>query len=127
MPDGPSPLDRLALEVDRRKSGAPIVRVRGELDMATAPLLQDELDTLLSESVDELALDLSEVPFCDVAALNLLLRVQAELSMHGGRLKLLGPCRSLEVMVAALGLGRLVCPTAGDRDGRAREEGAGRA
>jgi len=123
MTDSPSPCERLAVQVDRPTSASPMVRGRGELDLATAPLLQERLEPLLSERVENLVLDLRDVPFCDVTGLNVLLRAQSGLSMHGGRLTVLHPCPSLRVIIAVLGLGQRLHPVGGRSD-HAGEDGA---
>jgi anti-anti-sigma regulatory factor len=75
------------------------------------------VEGVLGEDVQRLVLDLSGVDFCDVPVLNLLLRIQSQLSSRGGDLTVLGACRPLRIMVSALGLeGRLplIPPAAGD-------------
>jgi anti-sigma B factor antagonist len=78
--------------------------VRGEIDVANVADLQRRLDETLRADVQTLVVDLSEVSFCDVGALNLLLRIQSRLAARGGRLTVLGPCPPLQIMVGALGL-----------------------
>ena len=95
----------LFVEVHRSDPAlAATVKVRGEIDLATAPALQQRLGTLLDEGVEALVLDLSAVSFCDVTGLNLLLWVQSRLWSRGGQLTVLRPCPSLRIMAAALGL-----------------------
>jgi anti-sigma B factor antagonist len=105
MPQRPDPRGRLMVEVDgpdRTRSAT--VRLRGEIDLATAPGLQRKLETVLGEGVQDLVLDLCAVRFCDVPTLNVLLRAQSRLSSRGGRLTVLGPCPPLQVMINVLGL-----------------------
>jgi anti-sigma B factor antagonist len=85
-------------------AAAVTVTLEGDVDVATAPALQRRLDTVLSEGVEDLVVDVSDVPFIDVAGLTVLLRVQYRLSLRGGRLTVLGPSRALEIMTAALGV-----------------------
>jgi anti-sigma B factor antagonist len=107
------------------ESGGPcgvLVLVHGEVDLATAPVLERRLDALIADGVGEVLVDLSDVAFCDVAALNVLLRAQAELSSHGGRLRLLSPCPSLGIMLSTLGLGdRLRVQSSAGGDGAQRD------
>jgi anti-sigma B factor antagonist len=129
-PDSPGDLmpdrtrfDQLVIDVDRRAQDAATVRAHGELDIATVPALQHELEALLGKGVQRLVLDLSGVPFCDVPALNLLVRIQCQLSSRGGYLMVLGACRPLRIMISALGLDGylpLMLPAAADR---ARKDG----
>jgi len=95
----------LVVEV-RRMPPAPAVtvEVRGDIDLATAPHLQQRLETLLAEGVEDLVLDLRDVSFCDVPGLNVLVQVHAQLASRGGQLTVLRPCRTLRIMAGVLGL-----------------------
>jgi anti-anti-sigma factor len=86
------------------------VRVAGELDAATAPRLQGELDTLLESGHRELDVDLDEVSFCDVAGLNVLLHARAAALAAGGRFSLHGNCPTLRMMLRVLRLERVFEP-----------------
>jgi anti-anti-sigma factor len=81
---------------------AALVRVSGELDLATAPRLRAQLDRLLGDGYRDLDLDLDEVEFCDVAGLNLLLRTHADAVRSGGRLVVHGSCPPLRLMLRVL-------------------------
>jgi anti-sigma B factor antagonist len=81
---------------------AALVRVSGELDLATAPRLHAELETLLREGFRDLDLDLDQVDFCDVAGLNMLLRSHAAAVTSGGRLVVYGSCPPLRLMMRVL-------------------------
>jgi anti-anti-sigma factor len=122
MPDREAPLQALLTEFDGAADGAATtVRLQGEVDLETAPALQQRLDALLDDGVQTLVLDMSGVPFCDVAALNVLLRIHARLAERGGHVVVFGATRALRIMVAALGLeGRLSlapCVVAAEHDG----------
>jgi anti-anti-sigma factor len=110
MPDRGAPLERLVVDVETAADGATAtVRLQGDLDLATAPALQHRLEALLGDAVRTLVLDMSAVPFCDVPALNVLLRIQARLAERAGHLVLLGAARSLRMMVTVLGLRSRLC------------------
>lgn len=49
------------------------IRVRGEVDLCTAPHLADVLSTTIHSPVDDVVIDLSEVTFLSVCGLNCLL------------------------------------------------------
>jgi anti-sigma B factor antagonist len=116
---------RLIIELDKDQPvGGVTVRVRGQLDLATVPVLEHRLESLLSDGVRLVVLDVGGVSFCDVPALNLLLRAQCRLWSQGGQLRVYRPCRSLRLMVAVLGLADclpLMLPTSADGAG---EDGA---
>jgi anti-sigma B factor antagonist len=133
MADNGRPPSRLIIEVRQAAElAAATVRVQGEVDLATAPALEQRLETLLREGVQSLALDLSAVPFCDVPALNMLLRVESQLRSGGGHLSVYRPCPHLRLMVTVLGLAHrlpLMPPVRPERAGEAGagEDGAGAA
>jgi anti-anti-sigma factor len=78
------------------------VRASGELDLATAPRLQAKLEALLAGGCSDLDLDLEDVTFCDVAGLNMLLRVHAAAVAAGGLLVVRGSCPPLRLMLRVL-------------------------
>jgi anti-sigma B factor antagonist len=60
------------LTVDLERSGVtPVLRVVGEVDLATAPLLRERLDEV-SPSSSTVVVDLSEVTFLDSTGLSVL-------------------------------------------------------
>lgn len=56
--------------------GTVVVRLRGELDLATAPELQRELLGILERPVSSLTLDLGELTFLDSSGLGALYRTR---------------------------------------------------
>jgi|tagenome__1003787_1003787.scaffolds.fasta_scaffold20944091_2 anti-anti-sigma factor len=86
------------------REDAAIIRVQGEVDLANGHVLERRLERLVSEGVTSVVLDLTEVPFCDVPALNLFLRLHGRLRARGGGLAVAGACPPLRIMVSTLGL-----------------------
>jgi len=72
-----------------RVNGAVVVRVDGEVDLATAPALWAALERALADG-DQLVLDLSAVTFIDSTGLSVLLRAYQVLGATG-TLKVRGP------------------------------------
>lgn len=68
-----------------------IVEVRGELDVATAPSLQDVLDQLMAEGARRVVVDLAEAPFVDSTGLGALLTAHLRMRAHRGELVLTNP------------------------------------
>lgn len=66
------------------ESDALILRVSGELDIATAAKLEAEMDAALAKSPKALYVDLSEVGFMDSTGLRLLISAQRRISESGG-------------------------------------------
>ncbi len=114
-PSRSDPPSQTSLRVDVQRGPAPSgawVRAAGEMDLATAPVLQAELDALLAGGYCHLDVDLGEVSFCDVAGLNMLLRVQAAAVAAGGHLHLHRSCPTLRTMLRVLRLERVFDPIA---------------
>jgi anti-sigma B factor antagonist len=108
------------MRVDVQRAAAPPaarVRPAGELDLATAPALQRELDTLLDGGYVELDVDLDELSFCDVAGLSVLLRARVTAVGRGGRVTLHGRCPPLLTMLHVLRLQWAFEPIAGGEPG----------
>ena len=78
-----------------------VVKVVGEIDMVTAPLLEDALCASAATSDGNLVVDLSEVPFMDSAGMNVFVRVFKILNGQDRSLTLVNPCqgvrRALEI------------------------------
>jgi anti-anti-sigma factor len=124
--DDPSAVAQgLGVSVDLLAGGRAVVRLSGELDLATAPLLEDALSMLLSAARVDIVVDAGDVTFCDCAALGVLVRTDRRLRASGGRIRLLRPCRSLRRVLAITALEDVLAdtappPWAGDFDGRGR-------
>ena len=114
-PSRSDPPAQTSLRVDVQRgpaSSGAWVRAAGEIDLATAPVLQAELDALLAGGYCHLDLDLGAVSFCDVAGLNMLLRVHAAAVAAGGHLHLHHSCPTLRTMLRVLRLERVFEPIA---------------
>lgn len=84
-----------------------VVWVRGDVDAATAPLLEDELESLLS-STRHVVLDLSHVGFVDTPGVGVIIRAVNLLRDRGQRMTLRGPAPMTQRVFETLGLTRLV-------------------
>jgi stage II sporulation protein AA (anti-sigma F factor antagonist) len=89
----PSPVLSPSLSVDVVTHGSEqaVMCVGGELDVATAMLLQHHLATQLGQGRRHLVIDLAEVPFMDSSGLNIILRAMNETRATGGSLRLAAP------------------------------------
>jgi anti-anti-sigma factor len=85
-----------------------LVRVFGELDLATVPSLENAMGPILAGGSRFVALDLRELDFIDVAGLRLALRLEGLAQLHGVRFALVrGPLRVQRVFELT-GMGRFV-------------------
>jgi anti-anti-sigma factor len=71
-----------------RGSTHTLVRLRGEIDVATAPGLRQRLFGLLKRGAGLVILDLSGVPFCDASGLGMLVGSHRHATMLGVTLRL---------------------------------------
>jgi anti-sigma B factor antagonist len=77
----------------RRAGPWPVLEVAGEIDLATAPRLQDHLLEAINDhdQPSGLIVDLTRVEFCDASGLRVLVRAHRWISQRGGRLRLICP------------------------------------
>lgn len=84
------------------RSGAVVVAVSGELDIATAPRLEDCLAHLAATGHQRLVLDTAQLGFCDASGIRVMVRARMRADERGGWLRLAaaGPrlCRLLDIL-----------------------------
>ena len=73
---------------DRQASGCTVVTIRGELDVATAPLLRSHLDSLVADGRTRLVLDLAGLEFLDATGIGVLARAMGRVRMRNGWMRL---------------------------------------
>lgn len=94
----------MELSIDVRREGDDAtVTLGGELDLSTAPDLQDALAEL-TDAPRRVVVDLSGLEFCDSTGLAALLGAHKTLSDNGGTLELLAPNPMLVNLVRITGL-----------------------
>ena len=82
MTDAPVPF-HISATVRRSQ---PTITVAGELDLATAPLLEERLDVIIGDATADVAVDLSQVTFLDSSGLNVLAAAHQRLTTSGAQL-----------------------------------------
>jgi anti-sigma B factor antagonist len=70
----------------REEDGAIVIVIGGELDLASAPRLDEEVQTALSSEAETLILDLRELAFMDSTGLSVLVRAHQAAEDAGRRL-----------------------------------------
>lgn len=88
-----------------------VVRLQGELDVATAPLLRDQLHGLSRDGVRTVAVDLAELDFIDSTGLAVLIGALKHLREHGGDLTLRSPKPSARKLFEIAGLTEIIAIT----------------
>ncbi|MEZ3177263.1 STAS domain-containing protein [Streptomyces pimonensis] len=106
-----------------------VLRVSGELDLLTSPVLRQRVHDVVAEGRHSLVLDLSEVWFCDSSGVGVLIAARRLLRSCRGGLRLILPARGaadgshVNKVLGALGVRRLFeihpdVPSAVDEDSR---------
>jgi anti-sigma B factor antagonist len=83
-----------------QEDGAAIIRVRGEIDIATCERLRDAIEPHLGPN-QTIVLDLSEVQFMDSSSLHVLEQARGTLTADGGSLILRNPSRAARMLLSA--------------------------
>lgn len=66
---------RLSFELSREDDGSPLVRLGGELDLATTDELEEALEPLISRNTRRLVVDAAGLRFADSSGIALLVRL----------------------------------------------------
>ena len=96
--------------------GVPVVAVRGEVDVATAPDLHAQLLGLAGRGTTLAVVDLTDVTFVDSTALGVLVSAAKEFRSGGGDLRLVVTEPHLAKVFTITGLDEVfaIYPTAGE-------------
>lgn len=100
----------------------PVVRVIGDADLYTAPLLEQQLRELIDEGARAITVDIADLTFIDAAGITALVRTGNDLRRSGGRMRLRSPSRNVQKVLRITGVGSLLSDdlTAVGMDGLSR-------
>jgi anti-sigma B factor antagonist len=101
--------DALTVGVEEHE-GSPLLRLDGDLDIVTAPLLQRRIDELLGAGHDRLLFDADSLAFCDSTGLRILLGARRRLADRAGELRLLRTSSVLQRLLDISGLDATLRP-----------------
>jgi anti-sigma B factor antagonist len=90
----------LRFEIGSDEHGTPVVRISGELDIATVPQLDEALEPVLARRPQRLVLDLEELRFADSSALAKLILWRRQV----GEMELRKPSPLLRRVIQSMGL-----------------------
>lgn len=96
--------DRLAVVDVSSVEGTVTVIVRGEIDIATADVLQRALQLACDERPSRVLVDLRDATFFGLTGLDLVLAIREPLARRGATLQVVNATASVEKMMAALGV-----------------------
>jgi anti-sigma B factor antagonist len=96
-------VDGIDLKVDRDGTGA-VLRVTGEVDLTSAPRLDDEVTALIEGAVTDLTIELKGVSFMDSTGLRVLLKASKMIDSNGGKLQLAQPSDPVKRLLEVSGL-----------------------
>lgn len=105
----------MALKVTEGEQGGwAVLRVAGELDLVTSPMLRQHVHDVVADGRHSLVLDLSDVLFCDSSGVGVLIATRRLIRSCRGRLRLILPASTVGAggahvnrVLAALGVRRL--------------------
>jgi stage II sporulation protein AA (anti-sigma F factor antagonist) len=100
----------VALKIERTvQENVLILRLRGEIDLKTAPDLRRALEQgLLGAQVQNVVLNLSDVTFIDSSGIGVLLGRYKELKQSEGQLIIVAPRPHVDTVLQLSGLGRVI-------------------
>ena len=89
-------------------NGGVVLRLNGELDLTSVPLLDDAFDRMTQGYGDDVVLDLTELTFIDSTGLGALVRVTRDRRAQGGNVILRRPQHAVRVVIDVTGLNRVL-------------------
>lgn len=91
------------LEV-RNQGQATVIAVSGELDLASSPALQEELDRVAASDVPLLIIDLRDLDFMDSTGLSVLVRAHQRTEEQGRRLAMVKGPQQVQRLLSLTGV-----------------------
>ena len=100
----PAAHEDLSLSCRAEHDGYVIAAVRGELDIASAPALREQLLSLLRPAASRLIIDLSAVGHADASGLAVLVSSRRRAGLLGGSLRLAAPSPEVARVLSVTGI-----------------------
>jgi anti-sigma B factor antagonist len=83
---------------------ATVIAVSGELDLASSPALQEELDRVYGSESDLLIIDLRDLDFMDSTGLSVLVRAHQRAEQEGRRLAMVKGPQQVQRLLSLTGV-----------------------
>ncbi|HEV2808939.1 MAG TPA: STAS domain-containing protein [Acidimicrobiales bacterium] len=106
--DGSRAIPALVVEVVTDGSTPPEIRLQGEIDIATLPVLDETLSAMVDGNNGDVVVDLAEVDFIGVAGLGALCTHARRLRQRGDRLVISSPSTFTRRVIDILGVSELL-------------------
>ena len=106
--DGSRPIPALVVEVVTDGSSPPEIRLQGEIDIATLPVLDEALSAMVDGNRGDVVVDLADVDFIGVAGLGALCTHARRLRQRGDRLVVSSPSTFTRRVIDILGVSELL-------------------
>jgi anti-sigma B factor antagonist len=88
----------------RSEDHATVISVSGELDLASSPVLEEELDRVAQSDAELLIVDLRELEFMDSTGLSVLVRAHQRAEEQGRRLGLVNGSQQVQRLLTLTGV-----------------------
>jgi anti-sigma B factor antagonist len=85
-----------------------LIRLRGELDLDSAPVLDGEIDRVIAAAARPITIDLADLEFIDSTGLRCLLRAQRLSESNGVPMELLSPTGQVDLVLRLTGLRKVL-------------------
>lgn len=86
------------------ENGAPVLSVRGELDLASSPALEEQVERAVAEAQSTVIIDLRELEFMDSTGLSVLIRAHQRAQEAGHRLAIVNGSRQVRRLLSLTGV-----------------------
>lgn len=88
----------------RTENGAPLLRISGELDLASSPTLEQALEQATASSPSLIIIDLRDLDFMDSTGLSVLIRAHQQAQQGGHRLGIINGSRQIRRLLSLTGV-----------------------
>ncbi len=96
-------MDMLSIETDNRQSVS-FMKVKGRVDLETAPELDDALTKLLQNNKNKIVLNLQDVNYMSSAGLRAMVKAYQSANKSGGDVRLAAVSEPIEVILRTVGM-----------------------
>jgi len=83
------------------------VKLNGEIDIYTAPLLKDEIDKIYEENQENIILDFSELKYIDSTGLGIIIGAYGRLKEKGKEIKIINPKSNITKLLSITALDKI--------------------